>query len=171
MLTTNYDDVLTSVSGLQPVTWADPIGLQAVLRGNDQAIVHLHRHWRRSDSVVLGIRSYETMLGAAEIQSLERILPSTWSLLSSVSETVRTIRTWCFGGLVGLNFPRLRASPLETLPKRRVTSPDERACSATEISTGEIHFSGYGSCSRPRCDSHFGVDDAGLGLSRIRGSG
>ena len=32
--------------------------------GKDEAILHLHGHWRRKGSVVLGIRSYEAALDA-----------------------------------------------------------------------------------------------------------
>jgi hypothetical protein len=62
ILTTNYDDILASTAGLIPVTWREPERVQQVLRGKEGAIVHLHGHWRRPDSVVLGVRSYEQPL-------------------------------------------------------------------------------------------------------------
>ena len=60
--TTNYDDVLAAALGWDVVTWRDPTRLQRVLRGREQAVVHLHGHWKDPESVVFGASSYADVL-------------------------------------------------------------------------------------------------------------
>ncbi|AKT40371.1 HEAT repeat domain-containing protein [Chondromyces crocatus] len=62
LLTTNYDRILEEATGLPTLTWQDTAQVERVLRGEDQAIVHLHGYWDRPESVILGIRSYEDVL-------------------------------------------------------------------------------------------------------------
>jgi hypothetical protein len=62
VLTTNYDDLLAHALGWDVVTWRDPVRLQAVLRGHEQAVVHLHGHWKDPGSVVFGASSYADVL-------------------------------------------------------------------------------------------------------------
>jgi len=70
--TTNYDGTIEEVSGWQPVTWRDGAKVQQVLRGDRSAVVHLHGYWDEPESVVLGIRSYDAVLGDAAARSLQR---------------------------------------------------------------------------------------------------
>ncbi len=63
LATTNYDNLLTEVTGRPPVIWMDGDKIQRVVRGDDKGILHLHGLWDRSESLVLGIRSYEKVLG------------------------------------------------------------------------------------------------------------
>ena len=80
--TTNYDDVLEAVTGFEPVTWTEPARAQQWFNGeNPRQILHLHGHWRRPESVVLGIRSYEDVLRSPFAQALLRALPFQYSLL------------------------------------------------------------------------------------------
>ena len=58
LATTNYDGLLERVTLLPAVTWRDQAKVFRVLRGEEQAILHLHGHWDEPESVVLGIRSY-----------------------------------------------------------------------------------------------------------------
>ena len=60
--TTNYDSLVEKRTQLPPVTWRDSYRVQRVLRGDDEAVLHLHGHWETPESVVLGIRSYDDML-------------------------------------------------------------------------------------------------------------
>jgi hypothetical protein len=60
--TTNYDSLVEKRSQLPAVTWRDSYRVQRVLRGDEQAVLHLHGHWEAPESVVLGVRSYEDML-------------------------------------------------------------------------------------------------------------
>jgi hypothetical protein len=80
VLTTNYDDVL-HLTGRFPVCWTDSVGIQAIVQGIDSSIGHLHGHWRNPESIVLGIRSYESILGNGPIQALQSAVASMKSFL------------------------------------------------------------------------------------------
>jgi hypothetical protein len=73
IVTTNYDSLIEQVTGRAPVTWKESWRVQEVLRGKDDAIVHLHGYWQKPESVVLGIRSYDEILGS-DTQELLRAL-------------------------------------------------------------------------------------------------
>jgi tetratricopeptide (TPR) repeat protein len=81
LATTNYDGLLEQVTGLPAVTWQDQARVQAVLRGGEQAIMHLHGFWREPESVVLGVRSYEQLLGAEHAQAMEQAMAAMGTLL------------------------------------------------------------------------------------------
>jgi tetratricopeptide (TPR) repeat protein len=81
LATTNYDGLLEEVSGLPPITWQDGARVQRVLRGDEPGVLHLHGFWRDSESVVLGIGSYQAVLGDATAQALQRGMASLRSLL------------------------------------------------------------------------------------------
>ncbi|WP_437726267.1 SIR2 family NAD-dependent protein deacylase [Sorangium sp. So ce861] len=81
LLTTNYDDVLEQATGRRPITWRDAPDFERVLRGDDDAVVHLHGHWRRPETVVLGVRSYEDLLRDEAAQALERALRALHTLI------------------------------------------------------------------------------------------
>lgn len=81
LATTNYDDLLERVTGLPSVTWRDQAKVSRFLRGEEQAILHLHGHWDQPESVVLGIRSYEEVRQDDHAQAMVRALAMTQSLL------------------------------------------------------------------------------------------
>lgn len=81
ILTTNYDDVLQSVVSAPPVTNLEPEVLQRILRGDDKSIGYLHGHYRSPQSVVLGIRSYQTVLGNKALQATEKAVAILGSLI------------------------------------------------------------------------------------------
>jgi tetratricopeptide (TPR) repeat protein len=72
--TTNYDGLIEEVSGRKPVTWRDTAAVERVLRGDDDGVLHLHGYWEQPESVVLGIRSYEEVLGSEHAQEVLRSL-------------------------------------------------------------------------------------------------
>jgi hypothetical protein len=76
LVTTNYDGLLEEVTGFDPVTWKDPTRVQQILREDpDEAgIVHLHGYWRDPKSVVLGVSSYEAVVGDAGSQAMLQAL-------------------------------------------------------------------------------------------------
>lgn len=77
LATTNYDGLLEQVTGMDAVTWQQTSRVEEVLRGDDQAILHLHGHWRTPSSVVLGQSSYDRVLQSPHAQAtLRRILAS-----------------------------------------------------------------------------------------------
>jgi formylglycine-generating enzyme required for sulfatase activity len=81
LATTNYDDLLECVTKLPAITWRDQAKVFRVLRGEDQAILHLHGHWDDPESVVLGIRSYEQVGQNSHAQAVVRALAMTQNLL------------------------------------------------------------------------------------------
>ncbi|HZI03761.1 MAG TPA: SIR2 family protein, partial [Archangium sp.] len=81
LLTTNYDDVLLQVTGWQRLTWKEGSSVERVLRGEDEAVVHLHGHFRQPDTVILGIRSYEKLLQEPHAQAMQQALMALKTLL------------------------------------------------------------------------------------------
>jgi tetratricopeptide (TPR) repeat protein len=81
LATTNYDGLLEQVTKLPAVTWQDTARAQAVLRGGEQAIMHLHGFWQEPGSVVLGVRSYQQLLGAEHAQVMEQAMTAMGTLL------------------------------------------------------------------------------------------
>jgi hypothetical protein len=79
--TTNYDGLLEEVTGWPPVTWREGERVERVVRGEEKAILHLHGFWEEPESVVLGIRSYEQVLGDAHAQTMMRAIRATRGLL------------------------------------------------------------------------------------------
>lgn len=68
--TTNYDSLLTSITGRPPVTWRTASAAQRWARNDQAGILHLHGHWEEPESVVLGIRSYDEILHDEAAQAL-----------------------------------------------------------------------------------------------------
>ena len=81
ILTTNYDLLFEEVTGLEPVTWKDGAHVERLLRGDEPGVLHLHGHWRKPETVVLGIRSYEDVLGDEYAQFVQRAAAALHSLL------------------------------------------------------------------------------------------
>ena len=81
LATTNYDGLLEEVTGLPPVTWRSGAIVERVLRGAEKRILHLHGFWDDPESVVLGVRDYEKVLGDAHAQTMQRALRSLNTLL------------------------------------------------------------------------------------------
>lgn len=71
--TTNYDEILDKVIG-PGVSWLQPVRIQRVLEGLDRAVAHLHGHWEDPRSVILGIRSYDTIRNDPLTQLLQNTL-------------------------------------------------------------------------------------------------
>jgi len=81
LATTNYDDLIEQVTGLPSVTWRDGSEVERVLRGDERAILHLHGHWKDSESVILSTSSYERVLGDAHSQIVLRAIRMFSNLL------------------------------------------------------------------------------------------
>lgn len=98
LATTNYDDLLTTVTSRPPVTWRDGSQVERVLRGDDEGIIHLHGFYKEPETVILGIRSYEQILSHEHAQTMQRALASMRTLLF----------IGCGDGLSDPNFGKLR---------------------------------------------------------------
>ncbi len=79
--TTNYDNLIEEITGLPAITWRDSARVERVLRGDDHAVLHLHGHYQTPESVILGIRSYEDVLGNDHAQAIQRAMTSLKTLL------------------------------------------------------------------------------------------
>ncbi|MBV8279936.1 MAG: tetratricopeptide repeat protein [Verrucomicrobia bacterium] len=79
--TTNYDGLIEEITRLRAVTWMDGARIERAVRGTEQAVLHLHGYWDRPESVILGIRSYEKVLGDAHAQAMLRAIRSLKTLL------------------------------------------------------------------------------------------
>jgi hypothetical protein len=58
LATTNYDNMIQAGTGRSPITWLDRGPVAMLFREPTQDVLHLHGHYRRPDSVILGARSY-----------------------------------------------------------------------------------------------------------------
>ena len=56
--TLNYDNLLEEETGRPAITWQETNAVQEALRGSREAILHLHGEYRKPESVVLGLASY-----------------------------------------------------------------------------------------------------------------
>lgn len=81
IVTTNYDTLIERVTGYGTATLQDPNRVLATLRGEEDNVIHLHGVWNRPDTVALGSGSYANVLSASSLQSIQRSLASTKSLL------------------------------------------------------------------------------------------
>ncbi len=81
LFTTNYDDTLELATNLPTVTWQDTAEVERVLRGEERAIVHLHGHWKRSETLVFGSSSYKDVVNSKHAQAVLRALRMTRTLL------------------------------------------------------------------------------------------
>ncbi|MCX5769011.1 MAG: SIR2 family protein, partial [Candidatus Hydrogenedentes bacterium] len=75
LLTTNYDSLLSEVTGLPPVTWDNQNEFVEVVTGRRAGILHIHGHWQRPDSVVFGRRGYRSIAANEPVQTA---LKSLW---------------------------------------------------------------------------------------------
>jgi hypothetical protein len=57
--TLNYDHLLEESTGRRAITWQDANAVQEALRAPREAILHLHGEYRKPESVVLGVESYQ----------------------------------------------------------------------------------------------------------------
>jgi hypothetical protein len=94
LTTTNYDFLLETVTGLPAATWRTPADVERALRGDEPQVLHLHGAWRWTDSVVLGIRTYDEVVRDPHARA--------------VLTALRTGRTFVFVGCgAGLRDPNL----------------------------------------------------------------
>jgi tetratricopeptide (TPR) repeat protein len=141
LATTNYDGLLEEVTDLDPVTWREGAAVERVVRGDDRAILHLHGYWEDPESVILGIRSYEEVLGDAHAQNVLRALRTVNTFLfvgcgeGLADPNFGALLRWTRGVFAGSEYRHYRlcrASERDDLRKRH--PPEER-----------IHVLSYGS--------------------------
>lgn len=62
LATVNYDGVLEAVTEQPAVTWTERAKAERVLRGEAHGVLHLHGHWEKPESIVLGTSSYDAVV-------------------------------------------------------------------------------------------------------------
>jgi SIR2-like domain len=109
LATTNYDGLLEAATGRPAVTWRQGALVEQILRGDHDAILHLHGHWQDPTSVVLGVRSYEAVLGDAYAEAMRKALASTGTLVLLAAGRAWPTRTL---GRCGVGWPGCLPAPL-----------------------------------------------------------
>ncbi|QDV90589.1 hypothetical protein RAS2_16690 [Phycisphaerae bacterium RAS2] len=79
LLTTNYDSLLSDITGAPAVTWEEHEDFHRVMTRQKTGILHIHGHWQRPSSIVLGRSSYDRVVADIEFQQLFRTLWLDWS--------------------------------------------------------------------------------------------
>ena len=79
LLTTNYDSLLSDATGLPPVTWEQRDDFLAVTNRQKDGILHIHGHWQRPASVILGKSSYDRVVADQYFQDALKSLWLQWS--------------------------------------------------------------------------------------------
>lgn len=75
IMTTNYDHLLEDgLGGWRYVTWLDTEEVTRWITRVEKAVFHLHGSWRKSGSVVLGVRSYDSIVSSPQVQEQLRAL-------------------------------------------------------------------------------------------------
>lgn len=138
--TCNYDGLLEKALLRPAITWRDHGMVLRFLKGQQEGVLHLHGHYNEPDSVVLGIESYNKIVGSEHAQAVQRLL-----FLD---------RTLVFVGFgAGLDDPNFGA--LLRWAAQAVPGPDcfhVRLCRDSEVGelmaihplTQRIHVLGYG---------------------------
>ena len=79
--TTNYDDFLTRGRGISPLPWTDVALVHQTIRDDLEGVLHLHGYYRDPESVILGVKSYETLLASHGAQAILRALVANKTFL------------------------------------------------------------------------------------------
>jgi hypothetical protein len=85
LLTTNYDSLLSDITGVPPVTWEEHADFHRVMTRQKAGNLHIHGHWHLPSSIVLGRSSYDRVVGDAALQQLFRTLWAT-GLMTQTSD-------------------------------------------------------------------------------------
>jgi hypothetical protein len=129
--TTNYDSLIEKVTGLRTVTWRDSAQVEYLIRGTDPGVLHLHGHWLNPDSVVLGIRSYEMVLGDAHAQTIQHALRTMKTLLfigcgaGLADPNLGALLRWSRGVFPAAEFRHFRLALREEVVALQKTHPPE----------------------------------------------
>jgi hypothetical protein len=81
IITTNYDHLLEQVLGREAVSWRQESEVDRILRGDSNAILHLHGHYTEPESVVLGLWEYADLAHSEHTQAVMRALGMAKSIL------------------------------------------------------------------------------------------
>lgn len=79
LMTTNYDNLLSDMTGLPPVTWQEHDDFYKVVAKKKPGILHIHGHWQKPASVVLATESYDRIVTDTDLQDLFKSLWLHWT--------------------------------------------------------------------------------------------
>jgi hypothetical protein len=105
--------------------------------------LHLHGYWQDPQSVVLGIRSYEAVLGDAHTQAIQRALRATRTLLfigygaGLADPNFGALLRWARGVFSGSEFRHFRLALKKDVPATQAMHPPEERVYV--LSFGETH--------------------------------
>jgi len=125
--TTNYDDFLTRGRGISPLPWTDIALAHQTIRGDLEGVLHLHGYYRNPESVILGVKSYETLLASHGAQGILRALVANKTFLfiscgDGLSDpNFGSLLAWladAFGSSIYRHYCLCRKSELAALQKR-----------------------------------------------------
>jgi tetratricopeptide (TPR) repeat protein len=128
LATTNYDDLLEEVTGLPAATWQDTWVIEDLVRGKPpQAILHLHGHWRRPESVILDPAAYRR--AAPVVQDLLKFLRVSHTLLfvgcgeGLADPNWSALRRWSRKILAGSQWRHFRLCRTRDIPRLEAEHP------------------------------------------------
>jgi hypothetical protein len=123
IVTTNYDNLLEQVTGLDHVTWQDTSDCQMVLSGRLRSIVHLHGYYSQPETIVLSTEQYENLLRDPQVEAIRNAMAAISSLVYVG-----------FGeGLSDPHFRRLREWMADTFPDQELRH--YRLCRESELAS------------------------------------
>ena len=121
--TLNYDHLLEEATGRPAITWQEANAVQEALRAPREAILHLHGEYRKPESVVLGVESYQKVKDDPHAKAIMQCLTLSKTLLF----------VGCGDTVLDPNFQQLIAWGKEALndvvPRHRLL------CRASELAT------------------------------------
>jgi len=131
LATTNYDDLVEQVTGAPPVTWRESAQVERVIRGDDPGVIHLHGHWKDPESIVFGIRSYESVLHDLHAQATLQALRTTRTLLfigygdGLADPNLGALLRWSRGLFAGAEYRHFRLALEGDVERLQTTHPPE----------------------------------------------
>jgi hypothetical protein len=81
IFTTNYDHLIEAALDRDAISWRSEAAVDRVLRGDSNAILHLHGHYSEPESVVLGFWEYAGLVENEHTQAVMRALAMAKSIL------------------------------------------------------------------------------------------
>jgi hypothetical protein len=133
LVTTNYDDLLEDVTGRSAISWSHEHHVSRFIEdGLLRDVLHVHGHWDDSESIVLGVRSYDRIVGHEHAQSTLRTLLMTYTAVfigygeGLGDPNFGTLRTWTASVLRGVEHRHYRLCLASEEPKLREDHQGER---------------------------------------------
>ncbi len=128
IVTTNFDDLIERVTGLQTATWRGPGRAQRVISGLEPGVLHVHGIYNDPGSLVMTPESYKGLLNDRQAQALLHGLTTMKALVfvgcgaTLEDPNFASLFEWCRTHLPGSHFRLyrlVRRQDIEALQKER----------------------------------------------------